>query len=161
MHGLLLVAGMVKKPLEISWVIVEPENIDRGLKPVRAGRGIVAARGDGPGGVFGMDDVAERFRQTRPVLLVDLVADAPHDHAGVIPFSPDHGLQVPGVPGVEEPAVIAGRLAPPPAVERLDHHQEAHAIGQIQQLGRGRIVRRPERVAAHLLEDFKLPLEAP
>ena len=154
MYGLLLVAGMVQDSLEIFWVIVEPEDVDRGLKPVRAGRGVVAARGDRPGGIFGMNDVAKSLREARPILLVDLVADAPHDHAGVTSFPPNHGLQVPGVPGVEEPAVIAGRFAPPPAVKRLNHHQKAHPIGQVKQLGRGRIVRRPDGIETRRLQQL-------
>ena len=48
-----------------------------------------------------------------------------------------------------------------PAIEGLDHHDEPHPVGQVEQLGRGRIVRGPQRVAAHLLENLELPLQCP
>ena len=47
-------------------MIVEPEDVDRGLEAVRAGVGVVAAGGDRPGRVLGVDDVAERFAKPGP-----------------------------------------------------------------------------------------------
>ena len=118
-------------------MVVEPEDVHGSLKAVRAGGGVIAARRDRASRILGVDDVAQVLGQFRPILLGDLVADAPHDHAGMVPLAADHRLQVLGVPLVEEPAVIAGSLALLPAVEGLDHHDEPHSIGQVEQFGAG------------------------
>src|SRR5208283_4090798 len=138
---------------------VEPEDVHSSLKAVRAGGGFIAARRDRAGRILGVDDVAQVLGQFRPIPLGDLVADAPHYYAGMVPLALDHRLQVLGVPLVEESAVVAASLALLPAVEGLDHHDEPHSIGQVEQFGRGRVVRGPQRVATHLLEDFELPLQ--
>ena len=46
-----------------------------------------------------------------------------------------------------------------PAIKRFIHHHEAHAVAQIQQLRRGRIVAGANGVDAHLAQDFQLPLQ--
>ena len=56
---------------------------------------------------------------------------------------------------VEEPAVVVSVLALVPAVEGLVHHEQAEAVGDIEKLGRGRVVRRAERVHAHVLEHLE------
>ena len=77
----------------------------------------------------------------------------------MIALPTDHRLQILLVPLVVEPAVVIGCFAAPPTVKRFDHHDHAQAVGQIEQLWSGRIVRGAERVAAHFLEDFQLPFQ--
>ena len=46
-----------------------------------------------------------------------------------------------------------------PHVERFVHYDEAHPVGQIEQLGRGGVVRRADRVGAHRPHDLELSLD--
>ena len=96
--------------------------------------------------------------------VVDLVADAPEDHARVIAVAQDHVCEIALVPRGKGSvvALIFGRIyivsLPPlvfgtfPLVKRLVYHEEAEDIAQRVQLGRVRIVAHADRVASHLLE---------
>ena len=53
---------------------------------------------------------------------------------------------------------VERRLLPLPDIERLVHHEKSHAVGQLEQLRRGRIVAHADRVAAHLAQDLELSL---
>lgn len=55
--------------------------------------------------------------------------------------------------------VVERRLLGHPHVEGLVHDQEAHAVGELQQLGRRRIVASAQGVGAHLREQLELALE--
>ena len=59
------------------------------------------------------------------------------------------------MPLIEVLVVSELDLAVCPLVERLVHHQEAQPIAQIEELGRGRVVRGADRVDAHFLEQFQ------
>ena len=63
------------------------------------------------------------------------------------------------MPGVERQVVVVRRLRLVPHVERLVQHDEAHAVGQVQQFRRRRIVARADRIGAHLAQQFQLPFE--
>ena len=63
------------------------------------------------------------------------------------------------VPVGEEQVEVERRLLPLPEVERFVHHEKAHPVGQLEQLGRGRIVAGADGVAAHLPQRLELPLE--
>ena len=123
---------------------------------------LVEARRDGPGRVFLVTDVGEPLRDLPAVrvrLLEHLVPDAPHHDARVVAVPADHVAQVALAPLVEVLAVAVLELGLPPHVERLVHHQEAHAVGGVQQLGCGRIVAGADRVRAHPLQDLELALD--
>src|SRR5207245_11246894 len=78
---------------------------------------------------------------------------------GVVPVALHHGRQVPRVPrGPVQVIVVLGLLLLP-HVERLVQHDEAHAVGEIEQLGGGRVVRRTQRVVAHVPHDLQLLLQ--
>ena len=62
-------------------------------------------------------------------------------------------------PLVEELAVAEARLVLAPLVERLVHHHEAHAVAQLEQLRRRRVVAGADGVHAHRLEDLELALD--
>ena len=63
-------------------------------------------------------------------------------------------------PLVEEPRVVEPLLQLVPAVERLVHDEEPHGVGHREELGRRRVVRRPERVDAHRLEHLESLLQS-
>src|ERR1044072_2892132 len=63
------------------------------------------------------------------------------------------------MPIIKQQMIVVLLLAAPPGVERFVHHQEAHAISEIEQLRRGRIVTGANRIDAHLLQNFQLPFE--
>ncbi len=96
----------------------------------------------------------------RVALLGDLVADAPHDDRRVVAIAADHVADVALAPLVEELAVAEARLVLLPLVERLVHHHEAQAIGEVEECGCGRVVARADGIHAHGLHDLKLALES-
>ena len=63
------------------------------------------------------------------------------------------------VPVIEKKMVIIWRLATPPAIEHLVHHKGTPFVSQFEQFRRRRIVARANGVAAHVLQNFKLPLQ--
>src|SRR5205085_4421610 len=83
----------------------------------------------------------------------------PEDDRGVVAVAPELRAQVLLVPVVEEEVVVVLLLRAPPGVERLVHDDEAHAVAEFEQFGRGRVVARAYGVDAHLLEDFELALK--
>ena len=97
----------------------------------------------------------------RAALLGNLVADAPHNHAGMVAVAAHHVAQVALAPLVEILAVAVGNLGDAPHVEGLVHHHQAHAVAQLQQLRRRRIVAGADGVDARALEDFQLPFGGP
>ena len=94
-------------------------------------------------------------------LFPDFVARAPEDHARVVAVSMHKVDDVALVPGLIIKVVIVGSLTQLPAVKQLVHHHKAHAIAEIEQLRRGRVVGGADGVAAHRLEDFQLALSGP
>ena len=121
---------------------------------------LVASHRHRPRGVFPMEEVHHLPHGLRlSPLLVHLVARAPQHHAGVIAIATDHGDDVALGPLVEVAAVgVSNRgLGDSPLVDELVHHQETHPVAQVQELGRGRIVRSPYGIAAHLFQDAQAP----
>ena len=92
-------------------------------------------------------------------LLQHFISDAPHKDGGVIAVAHDEIRQVALVPCIKIARVVVRRLAFPPHIEGFVHDDEAHPITEVQELGRGRIVRAADAVAPHLLQDFQLPLD--
>ena len=133
-------------------VVVEAEEIERLgetclerlVRVVHPGddrprRILPAADGGEPGG--------HRLAVLGAPLLGDLVADAPHHDARVIAVAADHVGQIALAPLVEELAIAEARLVLAPLVERLVHHDDAHAVAHLEQLRRGRIVAGADGVA--------------
>ena len=75
-----------------------------------------------------------------------------------MPVAPNHRAQVGLAPVVEEEAVIIRALGHAPRVERFLHHDEAEAVAQVEELGRGGIVRSADGVAAQVAHEFELSL---
>ena len=72
--------------------------------------------------------------------VVDLVAGGPEDDAGMVAVALDGVGGVAHGPVVEVEVVVVGIFADGPAVEHLVHDEEAHAVGEVEELGRGRVV---------------------
>ena len=99
------------------------------------------------------------------ILVINLVADAPHDHAGMIAVPAHHvrdvrdrplvkQLRVPEaarhtVVSASDPFVLGRREL----VKGLVHDQQAEPVTQIQQLRRGRIVTGANGVGAQFLQN--------
>lgn len=66
-----------------------------------------------------------------------------------------------GVSGVakrplfEVEVVVVGILGNGPTVEHLVHHEKAHAVGEVEELGRGWVVRGADSVDAEFAEGFE------
>ncbi len=96
--------------------------------------------------------------------IVDLVSDAPQDHARVVAVAQDHVGEIALVPdgeigvvalifrGIDIVSLPPFVLWPLPLVKRLVHHEEAEDVAQRVQLGHVRIVAHADRVAAHFPE---------
>ena len=80
--------------------------------------------------------------------VVDFVADGPEDDAGVVAIALDGVGFVALGPVVEVEVVVVGILGDGPAVEHLVHDEEAHAVGEVEELGCGWVVRGADGVDA-------------
>ena len=135
-----------------------------GQRAVGLGDDLVAGHGDQPRGVVVVQDLiqsAQRLHAAGHILVWNLVARAPDDDGGMIAVARDHVGQVARSPLVEV-AVVAVlrrlRFGLAPLVEGLGHHQEAHAVAEVEELGCVRIVAGADGVAAHLLQQSEAPL---
>ena len=77
----------------------------------------------------------------------------------MIAVATNHVRQIALMPLRKVEVIVEFRLLLPPHVERLVHHDEPHAIGKVEKLRRGRIVRRPDGIHAHSAHDLELALE--
>ena len=84
--------------------------------------------------------------------VVDLVAGGPEDDAGVVAVAQDGVGGVADGPVFEVEVVVVGVLGDGPAVEHLVHDEEAHAVGEVEELGRGRVVGGADGVDAERAE---------
>ena len=107
---------------------------------------------DGAGGVVGVEGVDEGFEDGDGDVglgrVVDLVADGPEDDAGVVAIALDGVGGVADGPLLEVEVIVVGILGDGPAVEHLVHDEEAHAVGEVEELGRGWVVRGADGVDA-------------
>ena len=107
---------------------------------------------DGAGGVVGVGGVDELSEDGDGDLglgrVVDLVADGPEDDAGMVAIALDGDGFVTLGPFFEVEVVVVGILRDGPAVEHLVHDEEAHAVGEVEELGCGRVVRGADGVDA-------------
>src|SRR5262249_19133698 len=63
------------------------------------------------------------------------------------------------VPIRKEQMIIIARLSADPAVEGFIHHDEAEAIGDVEQFRSGRVMTGANSVTAHFFECFELTFE--
>ena len=118
-------------------------------------------QGDGAGRVELMDEVTlgreELESVFRAQFIADLITGAVDDDAGVVAVAED-GIARIGLPPLPEVAVVTLFgiwLTDGPAIERLVHDEKAHAVAEVEELGRGRIVGGADGVATDLLEAFE------
>ncbi len=95
------------------------------------------------------------------IALLDLVADAPHDDAWMVPVAQYHALKVALPPVGKGYMVVVGSLAFPPAVEGLVDHEHAQSVAGIQEGRRGRVVGAADGVIAIGLVKLNLALLSP
>src|SRR5688572_22795025 len=91
--------------------------------------------------------------------LANLGTDAPGDDARVITIPANQTAEILLIPIGKQAAVVVGSLAAYPAIECFIDHQDSHLVAKAQQFRRGHVVGGTNRVTAHLLEDFELPLQ--
>src|SRR5260370_41521703 len=72
--------------------------------------------------------------------VVDLVAYGPEDDGGMVAIALDGGGFVALGPVFEIEVVVVGVFGDGPAVEHLVHDEEAHAVGEVEELGCGRVM---------------------
>ena len=106
----------------------------------------------------GHQRLQDRDRNLRTRRVVDLVARRPQNNAGMVAVAHHRVGGVADVPFLEVEVVVVWVLGHRPAVEHLVHDEEAHAVGQIQKLRRGRVVRRADGVRTDLAQLGQPPL---
>ena len=74
----------------------------------------------------------------------------------MVAVAADHGAGVLLAPVVENEVEVVGRLLALPRVEHLVDDKEAHAVAEVEQLGRGRIVGQADSVATGLGQELEL-----
>jgi hypothetical protein len=117
---------------------------------------------DGARGVVLVEGVDEGFEDGDGDVgfgcVVDLVACGPEDDAGVVAVALHRVGGVVERPLLEVEMVVIGVLGDGPAVEHLLHDEKAHAVGEIEELGCGRVVRRADCVDAEGAESGEATL---
>ena len=94
-----------------------------------------------------------QFRTELPAPLVgNLIADTPHDNAGIIAEMMNQIHQILLHPFVKNFVIAVGDLRRLPFVERLGHHHHPHLVAKLDELRRRHIVRCPDGIAAHVLQ---------
>src|SRR5439155_17920956 len=77
----------------------------------------------------------------------------------MIAIAQQHVFEVAFVPLVPIEMIIKLRFLLPPHVECFIHDDETHAVSQLEQFRRWRIVRSAQTVSAHRFQHFKLPFK--
>ncbi len=126
---------------------------------------VVGADGNVPvaPGIVPPHEVPQRFRDLEApfvhVRVIYLVPYAPHDDAGMVPVPPYPACHVLFMPLGEEPGIVVIGLFPLPHVEGLGHDQYAHLVRQFHKFDCRHVVRRPDGIDAHFLQDGHLSPE--
>lgn len=133
-------------------LVVERNRVHDGRQR-HVGFGVVHGRGGGARGIFllgdGVEPVGDDGAGDIGVLFAALVAGAPHDDGRVVAIATNEGTHVLFVPVGVDQMGIEGRFLTFPHVEALIDDQKAHAVGQIEEFGGGRVVGHADGVAAH------------
>ena len=93
-----------------------------------------------------------QFRLRR---VVNFVAHAVKDDAGMIAVAQNGVAFVRFRPFVEIQMIVVGILGHSPAIEHFVHHQKSHAVAQIEKLRRGRVVRGANGIHSERLQGFQ------
>ncbi len=147
-------------------LVIEAHCVQKGAEAVVHRVGVAAGGRDITGRILAVGNGRQFLSVGRIpalALLGDFVADAPHDHRGVVAITADQGPRILLMPLVEQviPAVVVARLGLTPGVEHLVQDHEAHAVGKVEQFRGRRVVAGAEGIAAHLPQQLELPLEGP
>ena len=90
--------------------------------------------------------------------VIDLVADAPAHHAGMIAVSAHPAGHIPRLPLREKACIVIGRLRAAPHIEGLHQKQNALLIRDLQQIRGRHVMGSTDGVDSHLLQDQDLAL---
>ena len=96
---------------------------------------------------------------SRRPLLQHLVADRPHQYAGMVAVAQHHVCKVALMPLIEETGIVVLGLATSPHVKRLIHDNETHRVTHVQQFGSRWIVAGTDGIDTHLLQLEQLAME--
>src|ERR1051326_997053 len=146
----------------IARLVIVAEDIDLLLETVESRVVIIACGSHGSRGIFGMNDSSEfggDFVAGGRALLRNFVADAPENHAGMVPVTPNQRAHIFFVPVGEQEMVIISGFAPNPAIKGFVHNHETETVGKVEQFRSGRIVAGADGVVAHFFENLKLSLQ--
>ena len=80
------------------------------------------------------------------------------DDRRMVAVATQHRAQILLVPVGEDQVEVERCLLALPRIEDFVDHQQAHAVGELQQLRRRRVVAHAHRVRAHVAQDFQLAL---
>ena len=116
------------------------------------------------GVVAGIEDEVRLFEGecvglSRRPLLKHLVANRPHQDAGVVTVTKYQVRQVALMPLVEEAGIVILRLLTSPHVEALVHHDESHRVAHVQQFRSRRVVGTADGVHTHGLQFGELAVQ--
>ena len=110
-----------------------------------------------------LDETDHRLQQAgrvgilEPFQIPDFIADAPDHDAGMVAVAADEvGVLLLAVFGDRDALGQRGRAVP--FVEGLVPDHDAHAVAQVEQLGRGRVVAGADGVHPHVLHDLQFAL---
>ena len=101
----------------------------------------------------------ERIGIGRRPLLQYLIANRPHQYAGMVAVTQYHVCQVALMPLIEETGIVVLGLATSPHVKRLIHDNETHRVTHVQQFGSRWIVAGTDGIDTHLLQLEQLAME--
>ena len=151
--GMLVTESLVQMGLVVEAIHIQGGGIRLGGSP-----GVVVAGRGGAGGIFAVANIGEHLGNPPAgavALFAAFVADTPEDHGRMVAVAADHGHEVFFGPFLKEGGVAVLLLGPGPGVGEFVHHQQAHAVAEVQQFRCRRIVGAADGVAAHLLKHFQ------
>jgi len=114
------------------------------------------------GGILAVADVLKKPGDLGPVgsaLIGNLVADAPHHHAGVVPVVAHQIRQVLFRPFVKIDMIAVFHLGGFPFVKSFGHDHHSHFVACPDQFGSRHVVGSADGIGAHLLHDADLPAD--
>ena len=145
-------------------MIIDADDIER-IHPLLFQEALphVHPNGNGAGGIFPMADLRKELRLGKALLRIilyaaNLIAGAPHYHAGIVAEGVNHPGEIFLRPLVKVLVVSVLALGAFPFVEGLHHHHEAHLVAELHQFRCRLVMGSANGVAAHILKDFQLML---
>ena len=134
-------------------VVIDADKIDcAGADNIIMTKRIVIGIGDGPRAVeafYNGSQLAGDAGAAAVSLFAYFIADAPNKHGRMVAVAAHLVFEVGAVPIIPVEAVIVFCFTALPHIKGLVHHDKAHAIAKVQQLGSGRVVRSADGIATH------------